>query len=55
MNPLAKRPWLLVILAFLLLIGAWVATISIATRTPNKRLTPAEEADLLRARAELNK
>ncbi len=30
MNPFAKRPWLLVIVAFLALIAAWAATIRIA-------------------------
>jgi hypothetical protein len=32
MNVFAKRPWLLVVLAFLALIAAWAKTITIAER-----------------------
>jgi hypothetical protein len=49
MNPIARRPWLLVVLAFLVLIGAWVATIAVARKHPIQRLTPAEESELLQA------
>jgi hypothetical protein len=50
MNPLKKRPWLLVIMAFVLLIGAWTAFIMIAVKnqpTPvplEEAATPAENA-----------
>lgn len=39
---IAKRPWLLIILAFLLLIGAWTAMITIAVRhSPQSVEAPA--------------
>jgi hypothetical protein len=31
---LTKRPWLLIVMAFLLLIGAWTTLILVATRNP---------------------
>lgn len=48
---LSKRPWLLVWVAFLLLIGMWVVTYNISQRAPSRRLTPAEEAVILQGRA----
>lgn len=44
---LRKRPWLLVVAAFVILIGAWTAIILISIRHPAVRLTPSEEAALL--------
>lgn len=44
---LGRRPWLLVIVAFLLLIAGWVATYSIASRQAHQKLTPEQEAALL--------
>lgn len=32
MNPFARRPWLLVIVAFIVLIAAWAVTIRIAEK-----------------------
>lgn len=46
-----RRPWLLVIAAFVFLIAGWVATIAVASRHPHDHLTPdQEEAVLARAR-----
>jgi len=44
---LCARPWLLVVLAFVLLISAWTTLITLSTWGPSQRLTPAEEAALL--------
>jgi len=44
---ITKRPWLLVWLAFILVIAAWVWTYMLARGVPTKRLTPGEEAALL--------
>ena len=42
-----KRPWLLVWLAFILTIAAWVWTFRLAQGVPTQRLAPDEEAALL--------
>lgn len=47
---LARRPWLLVWLAFTLLIAGWVATYMISRKAPSQRLTPAEESVILQRR-----
>ena len=40
---IVKRPWLLIVLAFLLLIGAWTALISIAVKhAPQQIEAPAK-------------
>jgi len=44
---LRARPWLLVVLAFVILISAWSALIVVSGRVPSGRLSPAEEAALL--------
>lgn len=44
---LRARPWLLVVLAFAILISAWSTLIALSGGVPSKRLTPAEEAILL--------
>jgi len=44
----SKRPWLLVWVAFIVLIAAWVATYMVSRRVPSQKLTPAEETLLLR-------
>lgn len=49
-NKLAQRPWLLVILAFVLLIGAWASIIMISLRHPAVRLSAVEEQTLLQNR-----
>ncbi len=41
------RPWLLVWLAFILVIAGWVWTYRLAAGVPTKRLTPTEEAAVL--------
>lgn len=45
---LAARPWLLVVVAFLVLIAAWTTIITISAHHPTGRLSPAEEEALLR-------
>jgi hypothetical protein len=45
-----SRPWLLVWLAFAVLIAGWVVTFRISQRAPSERLTPAAEAALLQGR-----
>ncbi len=54
MGALRNRPWLLVVVAFTVLIGAWTAIILISIRHPAIRVTPAEEAALLQ-RAEASR
>ncbi len=46
-NQICSRPWLLVIVAFCLLITAWVSIITISVRYPAERLSPAQEQVLL--------
>ncbi len=46
-NALVKRPWLLVVLAFVILIGAWTSIIMISVRHPAVRINAAEEQALL--------
>jgi hypothetical protein len=48
---LGSRPWLLVVLAFVLLIAGWVATIRLTGGVPGKHLTADEEASVLKRRA----
>ncbi len=50
-NPIAERPWLLVIAVFLVLIAAWATVIHLSGRIISRRLTPAEEAQILHWRA----
>lgn len=45
---LVKHPWLLVWLAFILVIAAWAWTYYLASGVPTQRLTPQEETALLR-------
>jgi uncharacterized membrane protein YdfJ with MMPL/SSD domain len=47
LNPLTRWPWLFVVLAFVVLIGSWIATIKISGSIPNRRLSPAEEQAVL--------
>lgn len=44
------RPWLLVVLAFVLLISGWVATIRLTGGVPGKHLTAEEESSVLKRR-----
>ncbi len=41
------RPWLLVVLAFLILIAAWSTLITLSRKVPSSRLTAEEETRLL--------
>ncbi len=50
-SSLRSRPWLLVVLAFVLLILGWVATIRLSSGVPGKRLTAEEESAVLARRA----
>ena len=49
-SSLRSRPWLLVVLAFALLIIGWVATIRLSGGVPGKRLTAEEELAVLERR-----
>jgi len=42
-----ERPWLMVVLAFVILISAWTTIISLSGRVPSKRLSADEEAAIL--------
>lgn len=46
-NPIAERPWLLVIVAFLVIIAVWVTVIRLSGSISTQRLTPTEEAQVL--------
>jgi hypothetical protein len=48
-NPVARHPWILVVLAFLLLLTAWGTLITLSARVPNQKLDPIEEGRLLEA------
>ncbi len=48
---LLARPWLLVVLAFVILISAWSTFITLSTGVPSKRLSAEEEATVLERRA----
>lgn len=50
-SSLRSRPWLLVVLAFVLLIFGWIATIWLSNSVPGKRLTAEEESAVLARRA----
>lgn len=50
-SSLQSRPWLLVVLAFVLLIIGWVATMKVSATVPGKRLTAEEESAILARRA----
>ncbi len=45
-----SRPWLLVVLAFLLLIAAWGTIITLSRRVPHERLSAVEEQAVLMKR-----
>lgn len=47
---LGARPWLLVVLAFVILISAWTTFITLSTGVPSKRLSAEEEAGVLEKR-----
>jgi len=44
------RPWLLVVLAFVLLISGWVTTIRLSSGVQGKHLTAEEESSVLKRR-----
>ncbi len=50
-SSLSSRPWLLVVLAFVLLIFGWAATIRLSSGVPGSRLTAEQEAAILLRRA----
>jgi len=48
MNPLKKRPWLLVVLAFVVLISVWTAFIMLAVKNQPQKIPlelPLTETD----------
>ncbi len=45
------RPWLLVVLAFVILIAAWSTLITLSRKVPSSRLTAEEESRLLEGRS----
>ena len=45
-----RRPWLLVWVAFAILIAVWVTAFKMSGRIPTQQLTPADEAALLRGK-----
>lgn len=47
---LGDRPWLLVVLAFVLLIFGWVLTINLSSGVSGTRLTAEEESAILERR-----
>lgn len=47
---LSARPWLLVVLAFVILIFGWAITFHLSGSVPGKRLTAEEEAAVLERR-----
>jgi hypothetical protein len=47
---LCARPWLLVVLAFAILIIGWAVTFHLSGGVPGKRLTAEEEAAVLERR-----
>jgi len=47
---LGSRPWLLVVLAFVLLIAGWVVTIKLSSGVPGGHLTAEEESSVLKRR-----
>ncbi|MEI8310979.1 MAG: hypothetical protein WCH98_09505 [Verrucomicrobiota bacterium] len=49
-SSLCQRPWLLVVLAFVILISGWVATMKLSGGVPGKRLTAEEESAVLERR-----
>ncbi|MFZ4776272.1 MAG: hypothetical protein ACOYM3_12950 [Terrimicrobiaceae bacterium] len=48
---LLARPWLLVVLAFVILISAWTTLMMLSAGVPSKRLSAEEEATVLERRA----
>lgn len=48
-NPIAERPWLLVILAFLIIIAVWLVVMRLSATIDTHRLNPAEETQLLQS------
>jgi hypothetical protein len=47
---LRAKPWLLVLLAFVLLISAWSTAITLSAGVPTHRLSAEEESGLLERR-----
>jgi len=48
---LRARPWLLVVLAFAILIAAWSTLITLSRKVPSSRLSAEEETRLLEGRS----
>ncbi|MEX1118165.1 MAG: hypothetical protein WEB60_05155 [Terrimicrobiaceae bacterium] len=49
-NPIAERPWLLVIVAFLIIIAVWLVVMRLSATVNTQRLTPAQEMEVLSSR-----
>jgi len=48
-NPIAERPWLLVIAAFLIIIAVWLFVMRLSASINTQPLTPDQEMQLLKA------
>jgi len=51
-NPIAERPWLLVIALFLVIIAVWITVYNLAGDVATFTLTPEQERAILEAQAE---
>lgn len=47
---LRERPWLLVVLAFVILISSWSTLIALSAGVPSRHLTAEEEKSVLKGR-----
>jgi len=50
-NPVSDHPWLLAVVAFVVLIGVWLTVMNLSRRINTRNLTPSEEIELLQRRA----
>ena len=50
---LSARPWLLVVLAFVMLVAVWTTVAILCSKVPTKRMTQDEESVLLQKGARL--
>lgn len=47
-NPITERPWLLVIVLFLVIIAVWLVVMRLSSSINTQRLTPDQEIQLLK-------